>query len=557
MPSISSPALLATKNAVGTVIVGANTAIRFTGAVTVSVDGPSQTEVNVGGVGTFMDRNFGNALPSIVNLDLGANRITNMADPIANQDAATKIYVDSAITGWGLAGNALLVGQFLGSTNNTDVEFKRFGTQYVLLTATGLNFNQGGYLFNFATNSLAFGNQLTGGTVFTVAAGALAFGQSSNAGSVQVSGIGSEASGQTDNNGAIIASGIGSKAFGITDNNGSIQATGNGALAFGRSIVGAANIAAIGVGSIAFGVHGGAAGTIDTNNLAAFSSGYVSGTGSIRANEDGGFARGVVGDGQIGVSAGGFAGVAWGFSTGAGSTIDVIGPAGWAVGYVQNGFTISSSGSAAFAFGFSTAGNITAVGNGSFCGGNTQNGAVLGNAIGSFTWGDDLSGSAEFGTTFGLGHTNSSYLSLVLGRYSVGGGTTNAWVSTDKLFVCGNGASSVARNDAFTVFKDGRVETTASQVHKAIAVTGGALAIDARSNRTIIYDTGGAGGNLTLPAGEEGLEFLFGRANAGAGSFPLVPNGGDTLGPAVPATLDNTTDGLHIQFTGGVWYKVA
>ena len=48
-----------------------------------------------------------------------------------------------------------------------------------------------------------------------------------------------------------------------------------------------------------------------------------------------------------------------------------------------------------------------------------------------------------------------AYCSTVLGRFNVVEGDSNSWNSTDPLFVVGNGSSSTARNNAFTVLKNG------------------------------------------------------------------------------------------------------
>ena len=68
-------------------------------------------------------------------------------------------------------------------------------------------------------------------------------------------------------------------------------------------------------------------------------------------------------------------------------------------------------------------------------------------------------GTASGNSTFSLGSgvTAQSYMSVVTGRYNVVSGTTTSWVDTDPLFVIANGTSTSARNNAFTVLKNGNV----------------------------------------------------------------------------------------------------
>ena len=58
----------------------------------------------------------------------------------------------------------------------------------------------------------------------------------------------------------------------------------------------------------------------------------------------------------------------------------------------------------------------------------------------------------------GICNRANSYMTSVFGRYNVGTGTTDSWVSTDSLFEIGNGTSDSNRSNALTVYKNGYVD---------------------------------------------------------------------------------------------------
>jgi hypothetical protein len=103
-----------------------------------------------------------------------------------------------------------------------------------------------------------------------------------------------------------------------------------------------------------------------------------------------------------------------------------------------------------FAVGYNTnalLGNSAAFGNQTTC--NSSNSA----AFGSFTYTFGNNSAA-----FGLNSTALSFASFALGRYNNVISTENpvSWVSTDQIFTIGNGTSSTATSNAFTVYKDGK-----------------------------------------------------------------------------------------------------
>lgn len=67
--------------------------------------------------------------------------------------------------------------------------------------------------------------------------------------------------------------------------------------------------------------------------------------------------------------------------------------------------------------------------------------------------------SGSYASAFGQRTTAQAYNSFVIGRFNYNPGTysTTTWVTSDPLFVIGNGTSTSARNNALTVLKNGNV----------------------------------------------------------------------------------------------------
>jgi len=88
--------------------------------------------------GLFITESAGN------HFDFNAKRLENLADPTADQHAATKKYVDDEIaslnisgTAWSLGGNALTQAEKLGSTNDFNVSIVREDVDYIILDKDG------------------------------------------------------------------------------------------------------------------------------------------------------------------------------------------------------------------------------------------------------------------------------------------------------------------------------------------------------------------------------------------------------------------------------------
>jgi hypothetical protein len=72
----------------------------------------------------------------------------------------------------------------------------------------------------------------------------------------------------------------------------------------------------------------------------------------------------------------------------------------------------------------------------------------------TFALGHGTEANGRCSVVMGFNTEADSDTDFVCGRYNVGGGTADSFVSTDPLFEVGNGTSSVHAN-AFTIYKNG------------------------------------------------------------------------------------------------------
>ncbi|MBI2415522.1 MAG: hypothetical protein HYV33_02550 [Candidatus Kerfeldbacteria bacterium] len=138
------------------------------------------------------------------------------------------------------------------------------------------------------------------------------------------------------------------------------------------------------------------------------------------------------------------------------------------IGYysVATGYATKASGTSSLAMGD----NNTATGDYSAAFGAYSDATGQGSLATGYSTSADGSYSAAFNrntdvdgnyaTAFGYNTTAESYGSVVLGRYNESIGNNSSWVSTDPLFVIGNGTSTSDTHDAFVVDKDGTIEVT-------------------------------------------------------------------------------------------------
>jgi len=73
----------------------------------------------------------------------------------------------------------------------------------------------------------------------------------------------------------------------------------------------------------------------------------------------------------------------------------------------------------------------------------------------SIALGGTTAASGTYAVATGQGTSAQAYNSFVVGRYNTLTGTTGSWVSTEPLFVAGNGSSGSSRSDALVLLKNG------------------------------------------------------------------------------------------------------
>lgn len=81
----------------------------------------------------------------------------------------------------------------------------------------------------------------------------------------------------------------------------------------------------------------------------------------------------------------------------------------------------------------------------------------IASGYGSTSHGRFVTASGDYSFAQGYRSTSQPYACVTIGRYNVVEGTSTSWVSTEPLFVAGNGASSAARNNAMTLYKNGNL----------------------------------------------------------------------------------------------------
>jgi hypothetical protein len=173
-------------------------------------------------------------------------------------------------------------------------------------------------------------------------------------------------------------------------------------------------------------------------------------------------------------------------------------------------------GNSSVAFGF----NTTASGLYSAAFGNSAN-AI---AEGAVAFGNNSNAIGLYSTAIGWGVTAKAYHSIVIGQYNHISGTSTNWISSDELFVVGNGVTSDKPSNALTVLKNGNTGLGTYSPLNRLDVTG-AIAVG-----------GGYAGSKTAP-----LNGAIIRGNIGVGTATPI----NKLDVEGAVAIGNTYAGLQ------------
>jgi len=126
-----------------------------------------------------------------------------------------------------------------------------------------------------------------------------------------------------------------------------------------------------------------------------------------------------------------------------------------------NSTTASGTGSMSMGYNTTASGIYSmAMGQNAIASGNTSKAmGVSATASGEYSTaiGVSVTASGAVSTAIGQQTTSQAYGSLAIGRYNVIAGSSSSWVSSDPLFVAGNGSSAASSSNALTLLKNGNL----------------------------------------------------------------------------------------------------
>lgn len=458
------------------------------------------------GSGSMKMNRFANDFATIVKPNDGLAGDTLFQLPINNGTAGYVLSTDgTGITSWVAGGGGGSPGGVSGS-----IQFNN----------SGAFDGDANFIWNSASKSIWFGVTNSGGTISTANNGVLVFGQA-NGGTATISAdqIGSLVHGLADS--GVLGVGIGaqgSHVFGFAQGGAQIYASAFASHAWGNATNASSEI------------------STEVGALGAEAFGSAISGGIIQAFGEGSEAHGKAVDNGV---------ISTGTTTGEGV-------ASKAFGYVENTSFISSVGIGSLAHGWSTSNfHIRAGGTASHASGIATLTDNLANGMAAFTHGDSSQTTADLGATFGLWNINNTFLTTVVGRYSVtpAAGNEGAWVGTDPLFVVGNGSDDGTRANAFQVNKDG---TTVFQSTILPAVLGQAIGTTGTAFGMIyVSQIRDNGGSIVVRPAMRTLESTGGSALnwATVGSILLTDANLSSLASSPPTFTPNAGAGTGATVT--------
>lgn len=182
----------------------------------------------------------------------------------------------------------------------------------------------------------------------------------------------------------------------------------------------------------------------------------------------------------------------------------------------------------------------------------------------SFSTGWVTEARGNYSSTFGYRTNSYPYASMALGRYNVITGDSAAWISSDPIFMIGDGTSTANRSNSFMIQKNGQ---TAIGYNSPVGMLNVSTALGSlnnsgldATNSAILIGTAAAG--LAFDANQievigTGLHLNFNSPE----DLYLVNGGGSVaIGNSAPATkLDVESTGWQFRLNnpgtgGGDWY---
>ena len=158
--------------------------------------------------------------------------------------------------------------------------------------------------------------------------------------------------------------------------------------------------------------------------------------------------------------------------------LDVSVPSTYLGGVLKAGYNNTASGNYSVAMGRNTTASgsySTAMGYGTTASANISTAMGQGTTASGFNstaMGNGAIATGDYSASIGNSTSAQAFWSLVVGSWNVLSGTTNSWVSTDPIFVIGNGPNSSIRSNAMTVLKNGNVGIGTTTPGTELDVTG-------------------------------------------------------------------------------------